>query len=133
MFDNNNNRYAFNPEYKQYRQTNEMNYEVNNYMNPVNQYQYTENPLRLSALDNQLYSLQKTKRYIGMSNEKSKQDNIHPTTSSGRLILKERINENILHPNYLHLNSNRRNESQIINSVTNNIKYHILITSLFIF
>lgn len=127
MFENHSTRYASIPEYKKYRQTSEMNYEVNDYLNPVNQYRYTENPLKHSALDNQLYSLQKTKRYIGIGigSENPQVESYHPVAPSERLILKETINENILHPNILHLKSMKRAEPHNMRSVNDDIKYYI--------
>jgi hypothetical protein len=52
--------YKYHPEYKYYHNTNEQNKTLNNYLNPVNQYIYRENPMIKSA--EQLLCIQKRKK-----------------------------------------------------------------------
>ena len=52
--------YKYHPEYKYYHNTNEQNKTLNNYLNPVNQYTYRENPMIKSA--EQLLCIQKQKK-----------------------------------------------------------------------
>ena len=54
--------YKYHPEYKYYHNTNEQNKPLNNYLNPVSQYIYRENPMIKSA--EQLLCIQRQKKQI---------------------------------------------------------------------
>ena len=60
--------YKYHPEYKYYHDINEQNKNLNNYLNPISQYTYRENPMIQSA--EQLLCIQRQKKSCGNINPK---------------------------------------------------------------
>ena len=119
--------YKYHPEYKYYHNTNEQNKTLNNYLNPVNQYVYRENPMIKSA--EQLLCIQKQKKQLDFSKDKSKENsNINFTlrelkTESNKekdkekekdiIPLKNPMNKNILISNDYHLETSTKTQRRI--------------------
>jgi hypothetical protein len=118
-----NSQLFYHPEYKRYHVVNEMNQNINNYMNPVQQYKYKDNPLIQSS--DGLFSLRKEKLFIKgeyLNNQNNKQ-NINPSQSENNLNikndknniiqLKAERNQNILQPNILHVKAGHKSLRRI--------------------
>ena len=118
-----NDRYKWNPEYKNYRSVAEINKPLNDYLNVIGQYQYKENLINKNNHDSSkvnnhrdigLYSLEKTKKYVYDSRTHF-QPSITESTNIPKknerdypIMLKAPINKNILQPNTLHLSSSTK-------------------------
>ena len=118
----------YHPEYKLYRNTNDQIKELNNYLSPVEQYLYKDNP-KLKAAE-QLFCLQKSKRNILGSDEENKKNlskiyfnNENNKIKDQKIILKNYTNNNILKPNNFHLNNNNSPLDKIKNCKKENIDY----------
>ena len=122
--------YKYHPEYKYYHNTNEQNKPLNNYLNPVNQYIYRENPMIKSA--EQLLCIQKQKKQIDFNdnepfkiskNEQKSQNfnrNIAQTEPNKNkdqnqdiIALKNPMNKNILVSNDYHLETSTKTQRRI--------------------
>ena len=121
--------YKYHPEYKYYHNTNEQNKTLNNYLNPVNQYIYRENPMIKSA--EQLLCIQKRKKNdvseenpIFKKNTDEINKNITPRdlkTEPNKEIdrdqyiipLKNPMNKNILISNDYHLETSTKTQRRI--------------------
>ena len=120
--------YKYHPEYKYYHNTNEQNKALNNYLNPVNQYTYRENPMIKSA--EQLLCIQKQKKQtdfadankifklekvgsnnnFGQINEKIEQNK---EEDKNIIPLKNPMNKNILVSNDFHLETSTKTHRRI--------------------
>ena len=119
-----NQRYK--PEYKQYKQLSDLDRNLNDYLQPIEQYKFNENTLCKSAQlnvnqnyhkDKGLYGLQKAKKFVMDSRPifsplPTEENELNLSTGSP-IVLKEKINENILHPNILHLSSSTKKQRRI--------------------
>ena len=120
--------YKYHPEYKYYHSTNEQNKTLNNYLNPVNQYTYRENPMIKSA--EQLLCIQKQKKQtdFGDSNKMFKLEKVEPNSLNQKNIkieeqekerdkdiipLKNPMNKNILVSNDFHLETSTNAQRRI--------------------
>ena len=118
--------YKYHPEYKYYHHTNEQNKTLNNYLNPVNQYIYRENPMIKSA--EQLLCIQKQKKKtdfyesnrIFKINDKESNDKLSPSNMKAEqdkdkdiIPLKNPMNQNILVSNDYHLKTSTNAERRI--------------------
>ena len=122
--------YKYHPEYKYYHNTKEQNKPLNNYLNPVNQYIYRENPMIKSA--EQLLCIQKQKKQIDFNdnepfkiskNEQKSQNfnrNIAQTEPNKNkdqnqdiIALKNPMNKNILVSNDYHLETSTKTQRRI--------------------
>ena len=120
--------YKYHPEYKYYHNTNEQNKTLNNYLNPVNQYTYRENPMIKSA--EQLLCIQKQKKQtdFGDSNKMFKLEKVDPNSLNQKNIniveqekerdkdiipLKNPMNKNILVSNDFHLETSTNAQRRI--------------------
>ena len=130
--------YKYHPEYKYYHTNNEQNQNLNNYLNPVNQYIYKESPMIKSA--EQLLTIQKQKKKLDFFNEnktfkiiKKKEDfspnkfpqekmaNTEPDIIKNKkekneddiIPLKNPMNENILRSNDFHLETSTKTQRRI--------------------
>ena len=105
---NHQNNQAFNdyhPEYKLYRTTNQQNSNLNNYLNPVEQYTYKDNPIIKTG--EQLINVQKHQINANLNNNKPQKKD------DQRIILKEPVNEAILIPNDFHLYIGNKGSNRI--------------------
>ena len=140
--------YKYHPEYKYYHNTNEQNKVLNNYLNPVNQYTYRENPMIKSA--EQLLCIQKQKKQtdfadankifklekvdinnnFGQTNENVEQNK---EEDKNIIPLKNPMNKNILVSNDFHLetstNSQRRIKPPNRNPNMEDLKYNSYLES----
>jgi len=137
--------YKYHPEYKYYHNTNEQNKTLNNYLNPVNQYTYRENPMIKSA--EQLLCIQKQKKQtdfadankifkietnnnFGQNNEKVEQSK---EEDKNIIPLKNPMNKNILVSNDFHLetstNAQRRIKPPNRNPNMSDLKYNSYLES----
>ena len=99
----------YHPEYKRYHVITEMHPYINDYMNPVKQYQFKDTPLIQSS--DGLFSLRKEKQYV--KSIEDKKVNLNVNNSEGNIYnknnniiqLKAERNQNILQPNILHVKS----------------------------
>ena len=107
----------YHPEYKIYRNTNEQIKELNNYLSPVGQYLYKDNP-KIKTVE-KLFSIQKSRKNMmageeenkkyssrNMSNRNSHYSKSYQNTSfnnSQKIILKNPVDTNILIPNNFRL------------------------------
>jgi hypothetical protein len=119
--------YKYHPEYKYYHNTNEQNKTLNNYLNPVNQYVYRENPMIKSA--EQLLCIQKQKKQLDFSKDKSKENSnvnftprelkTEPNKEKDKekekdiIPLKNPMNKNILISNDYHLETSTKTQRRI--------------------
>jgi len=118
--------YKYHPEYKYYHNTNEQNKTLNNYLNPVSQYIYRENPLIKSA--EQLLCIQRQKKQIDFNDGNKpfkisrKEDsnnfnernlNTEPNTEKDIIPLKNPMNKNILVSNDYHLETSTNSQRRI--------------------
>ena len=115
--------YKYHPEYKYYHNTNEQNKTLNNYLNPVNQYIYRENPMIKSA--EQLLCIQKQKKQLDFDvNKMPEKININfnqrdlktePNIRKEKDIipLKNPMNKNILVSNDYHLETSTKTQRRI--------------------
>jgi len=117
----------YHPEYKRYHVVSEMNPVINDYINPVNQYRFRDNPLIQSS--DGLFSLRKEKQYVKSGrteNEEKKlhfyqnksENNIHENNNkninnNNIIQLKTERNQNILQPNILHVKSGSKTVRRI--------------------
>ena len=102
----------YHPEYKIYRTNNEQLKELNNYLYPVGQYLYKDNP-KIKTVE-KLFCLQKSRKNILAAEEENKK--YSSTGNSNRennnyikdqkIILKNPPNNNILVPNDFHIKNN---------------------------
>ena len=141
--------YKYHPEYKYYHNTNEQNKTLNNYLNPVNQYIYRDNPMIKSA--EQLLCIQRRKTPIQKKeypvintesdeikwrNENKtnigKSQNLKTYNNDYTIPLKNPKNENILVSNDYHLacstNAERRIKPPVIHDVED-LKYNSYLES----
>ena len=98
----------YHPEYKLYRNTNEQIKELNNYLSPVGQYLFKDNP-KIKTVE-KLFCLQKSRKNMISSEEENKKyssrassNNENNNIISQKIILKNPIDTNILIPNDYHL------------------------------
>ena len=120
--------YKYHPEYKYYHNTNEQNKTLNNYLNPVNQYNYRENPMIKSA--EQLLCIQKQKKQTDFAdaNKIFKLEKVDPNNNFGQINekieqnkeedkniipLKNPMNKNILVSNDFHLETSTNAQRRI--------------------
>ena len=122
--------YKYHPEYKYYHNTNEQNKTLNNYLNPVNQYVYRENPMIKSA--EQLLCIQVRKNNNSLEDNKilnMKQKNMNnndifnlrdiqtePNIKNKEkdiIPLKNPMNRNILVSNDYHLETSTKTKRRI--------------------
>jgi hypothetical protein len=121
--------YKYHPEYKYYHNTNEQNKPLNNYLNPVSQYIYRENPMIKSA--EQLLCIQRQKKQIDFNdnepfkiskNEQNFNKNIAQTEPNKNkdqdkdkdiIALKNPMNKNILVSNDYHLETSTNAQRRI--------------------
>lgn len=114
--------YRYHPEYKLYHETNGQNKILNNYLNPVNQYTYRDNPIIQSA--EQLLCIQKRKKNMDSSNSEIYQmnkmnldnfssSNATKTEPNYTIQLKNPLNQNILVSNDFHLGCSTNAERRI--------------------
>ena len=122
--------YKYHPEYKYYHNANEQNKTLNNYLNPVNQYMYRENPMIKSAEqllcvqirknnnsleDNKIFNLKQN----NMSNNdlyNSRDINTEPNINQKEkdiIPLKNPMNKNILVSNDYHLETSTNAKRRI--------------------
>jgi len=96
--------YKYHPEYKYYHTNNEQNQELNNYLNPVNQYIYRESPMIKSA--EQLLTIQKQKKKLDFfnTNKMFKITNKESQSPSKKHFEKEKMANT--EPNYMKFNNN---------------------------
>ena len=140
--------YKYHPEYKYYHNTNEQNKVLNNYLNPVNQYTYRENPMIKSA--EQLLCIQKQKKQTDFAdankifklekvdinnNFGQTNENVEQSKEEDKNIipLKNPMNKNILVSNDFHLetstNSQRRIKPPNRNPNMEDLKYNSYLES----
>ena len=133
--------YKYHPEYKYYHNTNEQNKVLNNYLNPVNQYTYHDNPMIKSA--EQLLCIQRRKKtpprkeypIINTESEEikwrnndkinnGKNENLKTDCNSNDYLipLKNPRNENILVSNDFHLACSTNAERRIKPPVKHNME-----------
>ena len=120
----------YHPEYKIYRNTNEQIKELNNYLYPVGQFLYKDNP-KIKTVE-KLFCLQKSKQNIFAAEEDYKKNSSRASShnenykiKNQKIILKNPPNNNILISNDFHLKNsnsnfktnNYRNENQNIENV----------------
>ena len=128
----------YHPEYKLYRNTNEQIKELNNYLSPVGQYLFKDNP-KIKTVE-KLFSLQKSRKNMLAEQEEnnkysspasSKNENINNISSSQqKIILKNPVNTNILIPNDFHLKNNSfLPKMQYKDNNINNFKYNSFLES----
>ena len=120
--------YKYHPEYKYYHNTNEQNKVLNNYLNPVNQYTYRENPMIKSA--EQLLCIQKQKKQTDFAdankifklekvdinnNFGQTNENVEQSKEEDKNIipLKNPMNKNILVSNDFHLETSTNAQRRI--------------------
>jgi hypothetical protein len=121
--------YKYHPEYKYYHNTNEQNKPLNNYLNPVSQYIYRENPMIKSA--EQLLCIQRQKKQIDFNdnepfkiskNEQNFNKNVAQTEPNKNkdqdkdkdiIALKNPMNKNILVSNDYHLETSTNAQRRI--------------------
>ena len=104
--------YANKPEYKLYRSSSEVNYKLNTYLDPIYQYEYSEKPTNNSSLSSAgVFSLQKSKHFC---ESRRSSNNYSVPNNNDKIILKETINQNLLVPNVLHLESGVKSFRKII-------------------
>ena len=113
----------YHPEYKLYRNTNQQIKELNNYLSPVGQYLYKDNP-KIKTVE-KLFCLQKSKKNISVAEEDNIKNssraasNKENNTNEQKIILKNPPNNNILIPNDFHLkNSNSLPRINHYNNIT---------------
>ena len=101
----------YHPEYKIYRSTNEQIKELNNYLSPVGQYLYKDNP-KIKTVE-KLFCLEKSKKNILAAEEDYRKNSSRVASNKEKfmkdqkIILKNPPDNNILIPNDFHLkNSN---------------------------
>ena len=105
----------YHPEYKLYHNTNEQIIDLNNYLNPIKQFLYKDNP-KINTTENHL-SFQKYKNiYNNRYKENCNTNSIE--IDKDKIILKNPSNDNILIPN----NFRMKNNNNIINLGRNNKK-----------
>ena len=140
--------YKYHPEYKYYHNTNEQNKVLNNYLNPVNQYTYRENPMIKSA--EQLLCIQKQKKQTDFAdankifklekvdinnNFGQTNENVEQSKEEDKNIipLKNPMNKKILVSNDFHLetstNSQRRIKPPNRNPNMEDLKYNSYLES----
>ena len=113
----------YHPEYKRYKSTNEQIIDLNNYLNPVKQYIYRDDP---KTRNSDCYIAYKKKKIFF---PKEADDNESNETSKDKIILKDYKNNNILIPNNYKMKnfnslpniSNDRNKEQKLN--IQNLRY----------
>ena len=118
--------YKYHPEYKYYHNTNEQNKTLNNYLNPVGQYVYRENPMIKSA--EQLLCIQRQKKQYDTEDKKNLQINtefsprdlktepnyeINSNRDKDIIPLKNPMNKNILISNDFHLETSTNSKRRI--------------------
>ena len=117
----------YHPEYKLYRNTNDQIKELNNYLSPVEQYLYKDNP-KIKTVE-KLFCLQKSRTNILASDAENNKNlsrcssiNEKNKIKDEKIILKSPPNNNVLIPNDFHLknsnylskNNNYKNQNQNI-------------------
>ena len=127
---NQNNYYKYHPEYKIYRKTNEQNRELNNYLNPIEQYTYKDNP-KIKTVE-QLFCVQKSKTNFNTKNENKNNEydyiklpSPNKNKNINKIILKKQQNNNILIPNNFHI----QNNNNIKNINIDDVKYNSFLES----
>ena len=99
--------YKYHPEYKNFRNTNEQIKELNNYLYPIDQYLYKDNP-KIKTVE-KLFSLQKSRKNISATERENNKyssrgaSNNDITKKNDKIVLKNPPNSNILVPNDFHL------------------------------
>jgi len=100
----------YHPEYKRFHEQKESNKIANDYLNPIGQYRYKDNPLIKSA--DTLFSLRKEKKYAlrdySVLAKRDQLDNDSP------FVLKREVNKNILKPNILHVKGSSNGQRRIV-------------------
>ena len=109
----------YKPEYKHQRVFSEINKNLNSYLNPLMQYKYKEKPLIKSSLN--IFDFIKEKNFskykqINNNNEKNLQNN---NNNNNKIILKEKVNSNLIPKNSFHLESNIKFLRRIVPPNTN--------------
>ena len=109
----------YKPEYKHQKVYSEINKELNSYLNPLTQYKYKENPLIKSSLN--IFNFIKEKNFskykkLDNNNENNFQNE---NNNSNKIILKEKVNFNLIPKNSFHLESNSKFLRRIVPPNTN--------------
>ena len=113
-------------DYKNYKTIKEMDQPLNDYLHPIYQYTYNENAYsnKSDARNNYhkdigLYSIQRSKEYVKEGRPRMNSLSEREHINIPPIILKEKVNENILKPNILHLNSSTKYQRRIKPPSTN--------------
>ena len=109
----------YKPEYKHQKVYSEINKELNSYLNPLTQYKYKENPLIKSSLN--IFNFIKEKNFskykkLDNNNENNFQNE---NNNKDKIILKEKVNFNLIPKNSFHLESNSKFLRRIVPPNTN--------------
>ena len=109
----------YKPEYKHQKVYSEINKDLNSYLNPLTQYKYKENPLIKSSLN--IFNFIKEKNFskykkLDNNNENNFQNE---NNNKDKIILKEKVNFNLIPKNSFHLESNSKFLRRIVPPNTN--------------